>query len=295
VKRQYKWLILALCLLPVLVGLVVLALDQASGGTVMFGIGKRIGVIRIEDVILDAEQTVSQLGDFAEDATIAGVVLRLDSPGGAVAPSQEIYDAVLRFEESGKPLVVSMGNVAASGAYYIASAADRIFANPGTLTGSIGVIMRVSHVYELFDKLGIEVETITAGEYKDVGSPHRKMTPAEREYLETLIQDMYRQFINDVADGRSMEVDTIERYAKGQVYTGQQAVQAGLVDTLGSMFDAQRYTKEAAGLPPETEVYEVKKGPSFWRELLSSELLGGARLVKNAFWPSGIYYLYEAG
>jgi protease IV len=294
VTRQRKWCIIALCLLPIAIGLVVVTIDAAGGGSAL-AMGRKVGLVRIDDAILGSEDVIEQLDAYAKDDGIAAVVVRLNSPGGAVAPSQEIYEAIIRFKESGKPIVASMDNVAASGAYYVASAADRIFANPGTLTGSIGVIMRLSHFYQLYGKIGVDVETITAGKYKDIGSPNRKMTVEERRFLEQLVQNIYQQFVHDVAKGRSMPLDSVERYAKGQVFTGTQAVEAKLVDTLGGLFDAVKYVKHATGLPEGAKLYEKRSRAPLWWDFFESKLMGGTHLMERMLYPSGIYYLYEPG
>jgi protease-4 len=284
---------MALVLLPIAVGAVLLGIDRAAGGA-LFGERRLVGLIRVDDVIYSSERCAKQLKQLADDPQVAGVVLRLNSPGGAVAPSQEIYQAVLRFRQSGKPLVASMDNVAASGAYYVASAADRVFANPGSITGSIGVIMRLSRIRKLFDKVGLEMETIKTGEFKDIGSPHRDMTARERQLLQDLIGDTYEQFIADVASGRGMEVDSVRALADGRVFTGRQALQVGLVDTLGGLEDALQYVRETAGLSADAEVYEKRSRVPSWLDLIPEDLLGGAKgLLGRELVPGGIYYLTE--
>jgi protease IV len=194
--RQKTILILLLCA-PVMIGLALIALENShSVRNPVFAEmqSKKIGLVRIVDIIYSSENYVWQLEELRKDKSIGGVLLRIESPGGAVAPSQEIYKEILRYRQDDKPLVVSMGNVAASGGYYIACPAMKIFANPGTLTGSIGVIFRFPQYYKLLDKVGIKMETIKAGRNKDIGSPHREMTKEERTLLQGLIDDTHEQF-----------------------------------------------------------------------------------------------------
>ena len=163
----------------------------------------RIALIRVEGVILDSKETVAELKKFGKSSTVKAIVLRIDSPGGGVVPSQEIHDAVKRVRnKNNKTVVASMGTVAASGGYYIASATDRIMANPGTLTGSIGVIMELTNLQGLFKKIGVENVVVKSGRYKDIGSPFRKMTPEDRRILQAVMDDVHRQFIEAVAEGR---------------------------------------------------------------------------------------------
>lgn len=293
-KDQRKWLIVALCLLPVVAGVIVLAIAHSRGEEPLFG-ARRIGLVRIEDVIVESDEFIRQLHTLAEDETVAGVVLRLNSPGGAVSASQEVFHEVLRVREKGKPVIVSMGNVAASGAYYIACASDRIFASAGTLTGSIGVIMRLSHVQQLFDKIGIEVEAIKTGEFKNTGTPFRELRPDERKYLQRLVDDTYEQFLEDVSTRRAIAVDSLRPLAKGQVFTGRQALQEGLIDTLGGLRDALLYAKTTTGVGEDAKVVEPGRAVPQWLEPLMSKLWVGRKLIDNVLYQGGIYYLYEAG
>ncbi|NIQ02064.1 MAG: signal peptide peptidase SppA, partial [Nitrospinaceae bacterium] len=171
----------------------------------------QIALVEVSGMILDSRDIVRQLTQYSRDASIQGIILRVDSPGGSVGPSQEIYDAVRKIQESDKKIYASLGSVAASGGYYIACAADRIFANPGTLTGSIGVIMAFSNIQKLIDKLGIRPEVIKSGEFKDAGSPVRPMTPEERNLLQTVVDDVHAQFIEAVARGRELPAEEVEK------------------------------------------------------------------------------------
>jgi len=232
----------------------------------------RIALIRIEGVILDAQETLGELKKFSENPSVKAIVLRIDSPGGGVVPSQEIYDAVRRVRtKSNKAVIASMGSVAASGGYYIAAATDRIVANPGTLTGSIGVIMEMANVEGLLQKIGVEGVVVKSGKYKDVGSPLRKMSDEERGLLQNVMDDVHKQFIEAVAEGRSLEVPEVQALADGRIFTGRQAKDAKLVDELGNLDDAIQLAADVAGIEGEPKVIEQRRRFSI-RELLESKL-----------------------
>ncbi|MCC6140464.1 MAG: signal peptide peptidase SppA [Nitrospira sp.] len=232
----------------------------------------RIALIRIEGVIMDAQETLGELKKFGENPSVKAIVLRIDSPGGGVVPSQEIYDAVRRVRtKSNKAVIASMGSVAASGGYYIAAATDRIVANPGTLTGSIGVIMEMANVEGLLQKIGVEGVVVKSGKYKDVGSPLRKMSDEERGLLQTVMDDVHKQFIEAVAEGRSLEVPEVQALADGRIFTGRQAKDAKLVDELGDLDDAIQLAADVAGIEGDPRVVEQRRRFSI-RELLESKL-----------------------
>jgi protease-4 len=232
----------------------------------------RIALIRIEGVIVDSQATVGELKKFGENPSIKAIVLRIDTPGGGVVPSQEIYDAVKRVRnKSNKAVIASMGSVAASGGYYIAAATDRIVANPGTLTGSIGVIMETANLEGLLQKIGVEGVIIKSGKYKDVGSPLRKMSAEERGLLQAVMDDVHKQFIEAVAEGRSLELRAAQVLADGRIFTGRQAKEAKLVDELGDLEDAIQLAAEVVGIEGEPKVVEPRRRFSF-RELLDSKL-----------------------
>ncbi len=240
-------------------------------------VGKeRIALVRIEGPILDSRSTVEELEAYAQDPLVKAIVLRIDSPGGGVAPSQEIYNAVKRVrEEKQKTVVVSMGTVAASGGYYIAVASDRILANPGTLTGSIGVIMQLANFEELMDKIGVKNFVIKSGRYKDIGSPFRMMGEEDRTLLQSVMDDAHRQFIEAVAEGRSLDVADVEVLADGRVLTGQQAKDVLLIDDLGDLKDAIRLAADMSGLKDAPPVVETPPKFSF-RNWLVGSLFGDA-------------------
>ncbi len=230
----------------------------------------RVALIRIEGVILDAQATISELKQYSENPLVKAIVLRIDSPGGGVVPSQEIHDAVRRVKnKSNKAVIASMGTVAASGGYYIAAATDRIIANPGTLTGSIGVIMEMANFEGLMKKVGVEGVVIKSGRFKDVGSPLRKMSDEEHKLLQSVMDDVHHQFIQAVADGRSLEVSDVEPLADGRIYTGRQAKEARLVDELGDLDDAIHIAADIAGMEGEPKVVEPRKRFSF-RDIIES-------------------------
>jgi protease-4 len=231
---------------------------------------ERVALIRVEGVILDAQATISELKHYSENPLVKAIVLRIDSPGGGVVPSQEIHDAVKRVKnKSNKAIIASMGTVAASGGYYIAAATDRIIANPGTLTGSIGVIMEMANFEGLLKKVGVEGIVIKSGRFKDVGSPLRKMSDEERKLLQSVMDDVHHQFIQAVADGRSLELSDVEPLADGRIYTGRQAKEARLVDELGDLDDAIHIAADIAGMEGEPKVVEPRKRFSF-RDIIES-------------------------
>lgn len=217
---------------------------------------ERIALIRIEGPILDSRATVDELETYGDDPLVKAIVLRLDTPGGGVAPSQEIYNAVKRVRlDKRKTVVASMGNVAASGGYYIAVASDRILANPGSLTGSIGVVMQLANLENLMNKIGVKNIVIKSGRYKDVGSPFRMMGEEDRQLLQSVLDDAHRQFIEAVAAGRSLDAADVEALADGRIFTGQQAKDVLLVDDLGDLTDAVKLAADMSGLqsPPVVE------------------------------------------
>lgn len=239
-------------------------------------VGKeRIALIRIEGPILDSRAAVDELETYGDDPLVKAIVLRLDTPGGGVAPSQEIYNAVKRVRlDKHKTVVASMGNVAASGGYYIAVASDRILANPGSLTGSIGVVMQLANLENLMNKIGVTNIVIKSGRYKDVGSPFRMMGEEDRQLLQSVLDDAHRQFIEAVAAGRSLDAADVEALADGRIFTGQQAKDVLLVDDLGDLTDAVKLAADMSGLqsPP---VVETPRPYSF-RDWIVGSLFGEA-------------------
>jgi protease-4 len=253
-----------------------------------------VAIVRVEGPILDSYQTVEELKTFADDPLVKAIVIRIDSPGGGVAPSQEIYNAVNRVRrEHNKTVVASMGTVAASGGYYIAVATDRILANPGTLTGSIGVIMQMANFQELLEKIGVKSVVVKTGKFKDLGSPFRPMAEEERQLLESVMNDTLSQFIEAVADGRSMDASEVEQLADGRVFTGRQAKSVLLIDEIGDLHDAIKLAGELGGIEGSPRVLETTKPFSF-QEFLESTFLGGIRSLAPSRFSSPLLYLWVA-
>lgn len=220
----------------------------------------QIGLVRIEGVIMDSSKTIEEILEFKNNDKIKAIILRIDSPGGGVVPSQEIYEEVLKIRQAGeKKVVVSMGTVAASGGYYIAAASDQIVANPGTLTGSIGVIMELANIEGLMNKIGVESVVIKSGANKDVGSPFRKMNSEDRAILQRLMDDIHNQFIEAVAGGRGLALEQVREMADGSVFTGLQARDLGLVDEIGNLQDTIELTAELAGIEGEPRIVEPRE------------------------------------
>ena len=258
-----------------------------------FEFGEKVGVVEIQGVILDAKPIVSQLKKFRKNEDIKAIVLRIDSPGGGVGPSQEIYSEVKKTTGE-KKVVVSMGAIAASGGYYIAAAADHVVANPGTITGSIGVILEFANVEQLFKKIGLSAYVIKSGEYKDVGSPLRKMTPKERKLLQGFIDNVYEQFVRAVAEGRQMPEKEVRAIADGRIFSGEQAHELGLLDSLGSMEDAIALAAQLGGIEGEPSVvYAEKKKFSLQEFLLGSKVSAAIDRITGGALHSG--YLYVPG
>jgi protease-4 len=238
-----------------------------------------IGVIEIRGVIDSDEEAIEAIKRFAQSDQIRAVILRVESPGGAVTPSQEIYRELLRLREK-KPLIASLGEVAASGGYYVASACQTIVANPGTITGSIGVIMGTMYnVQGLLEKLGVKGTVIKAGTYKDIGSSIREMTQEERQILKEMLDDVHQQFITAVATGRKMDEAVVRKLADGRVYSGEQAKRLGLVDQIGDFQDAITLAAKEAGISGDPRLVRAQaRKKSWWQQLLSlwlGEIMSG--------------------
>jgi protease-4 len=265
---------------PILTVVIILGIAVLFLGTLMtvvltfFGpspnlsFGQKIGVIPIEGPIMGSQNIVSQMVRFRKNNAIKAIILRIDSPGGGVGPSQEIYREVQRTRKT-KRVIVSMGSLAASGGYYVAAGADKIVASPGTITGSIGVIMQFVQLKELLEKIGISMEVLKSGEFKDIGSPHREMSDEEKELIQELITDIQDQFVEAVAEGRNLPVETVREIADGRVFSGAMAKELGLVDVLGNFQDAVDLAKKETGIEGEVDlIYPKRVGPSIWDLIL---------------------------
>lgn len=228
--------------------------------------GEKIAVIDLKEPILSSEETVRQFKKYRENKSIKAIVFRVESPGGGVAASQEIYEEVRKTRESGKPVVVSMGSVAASGGYYVSCGASRIVANPGTLTGSIGVIFQYLHAEQLLEKIGVDAATYKTGRFKDAGSPFRKPTEDDKRFFDQLLGDVYEQFVQVVATERRLDRKAVLKYADGRVFTGRQAVEWGFVDTLGTYEDAVGIAAKLGGIEGKPKVVKERKRTSFWEQ-----------------------------
>lgn len=254
---------------------------KSDAGDSSDGAGDKVGVIEVTGTIMDSKKTLKELNAFAEKDHIKAIVLRIDSPGGAVGPSQEIYDAVKRIKAK-KKIVASMGSLAASGGYYIACATDKIYANPGTLTGSIGVIMEMPNVQGLLKWAGVEMNTIKAGKLKDSGSPFRDMTPEERDYFEGVLADVHGQFIDAVASGRKLTVEEVKPLADGRIFSGRQAKEAKLVDELGGIEAAVADAAKLGGISGEPKTEYPKKDRKLLRELMGDDDADAETFVQKA-------------
>jgi protease-4 len=272
-------LVFVACLIAIL-GLLVLA----ERTTLSFG-GNRVALVEVEGIILDADRVVREIEEHLEDSSIRAIVVRIQSPGGVVAPTQEIYDAIRRARAKGKPVVASMGAIAASGGYYLAVAADRIVANPGTLTGSIGVLMQLADLEGLLKKVGVHLTVVKAGRYKDLGNLGQPMSEEERAILQALLDDIYDQFVTAVAEGRGLDRTRVLGLADGRVYSGRQAKELGLVDTLGGLEDAVRTAGDLAKIPGKPRLVRPRR-PFRLADLLdwvaSQTPLGGLTSTRGA-------------
>lgn len=282
--RRATWVLgivfggLFLCLFGFLALIYVAVQGGGAGRGSGLATGDRVGVVEVVGPITDSKQFLEDLRDFEDSDSVKAIVIRVDSPGGGVAPSQEMYEAIKRVRQK-KKVYASMGSLAASGGYYIAAAAEKIYANPGTMTGSIGVIMQQPNVEGLLRWAGVSMNTITAGKLKDSGSPFRAMTPDERSYLEAMLKDVHEQFIAAVANGRGLDAEEVRPHADGRVFTGRQAKDMKLVDELGGLEDAVAELGRSVGIKGTPDMEYPARKRRFLDELLGEEastLVGGA-------------------
>jgi protease-4 len=261
------------------VSLLFTAAVSRGDSTEIFSKKNGIGVVELKGLIVSPEETIETLTAFRKKENVKAIVLRIDSPGGAVGASQEIFTEVQRTNEV-KPVIASLGSIGASGGYYAALGAEEIIASPGTLTGSVGVIIKFSNFKELFDKIGYKSEVIKSGLMKDIGAPDRAMTEAERELVQKLIDNVHAQFIQAVAQQRRLPEERVRELADGRVFSGEQALENGLIDRLGNYTDAVRLAASLSGLDEEEPhlIYQEEKRYSLFR-LLTGE--ARQRLLKN--------------
>jgi protease IV len=242
---------------------------------------KSLLAIDLEGVIIDGKDFLELLRKYRKDDSIKGVLIRIDSPGGVVGPSQEIYDEIKRTrEEFKKPVIAYCGSLAASGAYYAAVAADKIVTTPGCMVGSIGVIMNFANLEKLYDWAKIQRYSITTGKFKDAGADYKAMTAEERALFQDLLNDVLAQFKDAVKDGRKMKAEVLDRYADGRVFTGRQAVKLGFADEVGSWDDARKMLGKMTGLGDDPEIFKAKKHRGFFDYI--EEASGESRFNKWA-------------
>jgi len=256
-----------------------------------FEFGEKVGILEINGIIADAKNAIHNLKRFREDSSVKAIVIRINSPGGAVGPSQEIFREI-RKTSSSKKVVASMGSIAASGGYYIAAGADGIVANPGTITGSIGVIMGFTNYQELLRKIGLVPVVVKSGKYKDIGSPVRKMKPEEKKILQNFSRKIHRQFIKDIVDGRKMDQAKVEALADGRIFTGEESKELGLVDRLGNFEDAIEWAGRMGGIKGKiSTVYAREKKFSLLKYIADSS----AKALLNRIADSSLSadYLYS--
>jgi protease IV len=280
-KVQKIFLVIIIAVIIILITLY-LAISLGSSGD-----GK-IGVVEIEGAITDMKEAMEDVVKFKEDDSIKGIILRINSPGGAVGPTQELYSEIKKLKPS-KKVFVSMGSVCASGGYYLAVTGDKVYASPSTITGSIGVIMEQAVVEDLMKKIGVEANTIKSGAFKDTGTPFRKMRDDERKYLQGVIDSIYEQFVNDVAEGRKIPVDRVKQLADGRIYTGLQAKETGLVDNIGTFYDVVDDMQKELGIHGKPSLVYGKRPFSFLRWLISSAVQD--IIFKNTAQP--VQFLYK--
>lgn len=294
--RRTGWIIgivfggLFLCLFAFL-GLTWYAFQGDRGAS--FSGGPKVGVVEVTGVITDSKKTLKELREFAEADSIKAIVVRIDSPGGSVGPSQEIYEAVRKLRDK-KHVLVSMGSIAASGGFYIACGGEKIYANPGTLTGSIGVIFTFYNVQGLLKWAGVQVSPLTAGKMKDAGNPYREMTADERAYFRGVLDDVHEQFIQAVADGRALKVDEVKPIADGRIFTGRQAKDLKLVDAMGGLEDAVAEAGRMGGIKGQPKMEYPRKERRLFAELFGEEaqslLRGVAARVQDVVASPGLEF-----
>ncbi len=290
-KRSFlKGFVILLALSFIFIMLVTFIPFGSDSDDTTFTIGRdKVGVVEVYGAITGADKTVRLIEKYAKDSSIKGILVHIDSPGGAVAPSQEIYEALLQARKK-KKVVASMATLAASGGFYIAVGADRIVANPGTITGSIGVIMGFADVRKLMSKLGVESIVVKSGRFKDIGTSARPFTDEDRKMLEGVINDVYMQFVEAVAKQRHLEISQVKKIADGRIFSGRQGKELGMVDQLGTFRDAVKLLASLAGITGEPVLVREREKFSWLKQILDSRL--------GWFWNTaplgapGLYYLW---
>jgi protease IV len=275
-----------------------LALSAGAGGTAALGIGGRIAVVELDGIIGDDQQFLRDIRRLRRDRSVRGWVIAINSPGGVVAPSQSMYQTLVHVRaEDGVPIIASIGSVGASGGYYVALGADSIMALPGSITGSIGVLMEFPNVGVLMERIGVRMEVVKAGDQKDIASPFRDMEPEQRAILKALVEDVHDQFIEAVALGRGMTVETVRPLADGRVLSGRQAHAIGLIDRLGNRDEAIALAGTMAGLGSRPRIVRPPEPRAPWLlELLFGQATAGvvrelAGAVTQSGWPTLKYIM----
>jgi len=279
-------------LLLLFIGSVLLATLIFSDRTKGFSEGSGVGLVEVNGMIVDSKEPIRQLRHFLKKDSVKAVVLRIDSPGGVVGPSQEIYEEVRKLAAR-KKVVVSMGSLAASGGYYIASPATVIYANPGTITASIGVLIKFSNLEGLFGKLGISSTTIKTGSFKDAGAPDRPLSPEDRAMFQAVIDSTHEQFVKAVAEGRKLPVDEVRKIADGRILSGEQAKTAKLVDKLGNLQDAIEEAGRLGGITGEPSIIMPPKKKVSYLDLLAGGAEEKFNGVLNKAVGRGLQVTYE--
>jgi protease-4 len=297
-SNSAKWVIAIVAFVLLMGGLFVISIvamlftepDDESAGTS----GERVAVVELNEPIIDSQDIVRQFKKYRENKSVRAIVFRVESPGGGVSASQEIYEEVRKTRNAGKPIVVSMGSVAASGGYYVACGANKIVANPGTLTGSIGVIFQFLHFNELMNKVGIDASTFKTGKYKDIGSPLRKTTEDEKRFFEQLLGDVYDQFVTVVASERKLDRKKVLEYADGRVFTGRQAKEYGFIDTLGTFEDAISIAAKLGDISGKPKVVKERKLKPFLERVMGQAVSGLADLKREVFNQPVLQYKFTS-
>lgn len=257
-RHPILFVMLVLCAIGAVVTISVTALFLFGKRNTAFDFGENVGIVEVKGVIADPEPILTQLKEMRTNENVKAIVVRIDSPGGGVGPSQEIYDEVKKTRQV-KKVVASMGAIAASGGYYVAAAADHIVANAGTITGSISVIMEFANLEELLHKIGVGAFVIKSGEFKDVGSPLREMTVEEKRLLQGFIENVHEQFVTAIVEGRNMPREKVAAIADGRILSGEQAKDLGLLDSIGNLEDAIELAGKLGGIKGEPSVVYAKK------------------------------------
>ncbi|MBF0530619.1 MAG: signal peptide peptidase SppA [Deltaproteobacteria bacterium] len=291
-RRSFWTVFLVVGLLVLILGSGLVGLAWITSEDNLWSSGEGIGVIEIEGIIAHSAPVLEALDRYRQSSKVKAIIIRIDSPGGGVAATQEIYKEIEKVKKE-KKVVAAMGSVAASGGLYIASAADKVFANPGTVTGSIGVIMQMLNMEEIVGKIGLKPVVIKSGKFKDAGSAFRPMTDEDKAVFQKIVDQLYMQFVRDVAKGRRLDPEKVKTMADGRIYTGEEAKTLGLVDELGNFEDAVAFAQKIAGISGRRHLIYPPKKESWLKELFSNQL--GFNVLPEWPRPLSFQYLYSPG